>query len=339
MITTLLTATVLVAALTGAPQLSVTHHCRKGADGWMRLFFDADLPGGALSEERGTHAVSTACHTRETVPAEESRPAESPRGSAAAGDSPDGGAHPANATGLTTRGLSKPGLPKPDLPEPGLSGRGRRERESSGSPRFSAPSLPVRPPVAVPTPGTGEIGEIGETDEIGESHEGGKGDGARGVSRGARHDRLSGRVALSPRRPSRAPSPGWTAVTTALRQVGRPYVWGGGSSTGPTGGGFDCSGLALHAWSKAGARLAHYTGSQFRQGRRVPFSRLRPGDLLFFGGGAGDPTHVGVYVGNGVMVHAPKPGDVVRTTNFAISPYYRARYRGAVRPHPGGPVS
>ncbi|MER5647422.1 C40 family peptidase [Streptosporangium sp. NPDC002524] len=127
---------------------------------------------------------------------------------------------------------------------------------------------------------------------------------------------------------------GRIAADTALRQVGKPYVWGGGSSAGPTGGGFDCSGLALHAWAKAGARLTHYTGTQFKQGRRVPFSRLRPGDLVFFGGGTGDPTHVGVYVKDGVMVHAPKTGDVVRTADFAASPYYLSRYRGAVRPTP-----
>lgn len=156
-------------------------------------------------------------------------------------------------------------------------------------------------------------------------------------------------VSRAPSGPSRAPSastrrsgllsPGQTAVAAALRQVGRPYVWGGGSSAGPTGGGFDCSGLALHAWSRAGAALTHYTGSQFRQGRRVPFSQLRPGDLVFFGGGTGDPTHVGVYVKNGVMVHAPKTGDVVRTTDFAASTYYRSRYRGAVRPAPRTAIS
>ncbi|MEU9835664.1 C40 family peptidase [Streptosporangium sp. NPDC048047] len=123
-------------------------------------------------------------------------------------------------------------------------------------------------------------------------------------------------------------------MAAALRHVGRPYVWGGGSGAGPTGGGFDCSGLALHAWSRAGVTLTHYTGSQFRQGHRVPLSRLRAGDLVFFGGGTGDPTHVGVYVKNGVMVHAPKTGDVVKLTNFTASPYYRARYRGAVRPGP-----
>ncbi|MFC4058191.1 C40 family peptidase [Planomonospora corallina] len=142
----------------------------------------------------------------------------------------------------------------------------------------------------------------------------------------------------SPERPPairNRPSPGRTAVAAALRRVGTPYVWGGGSSDGPTRGGFDCSGLALHAWAKAGVKLTHYTGSQFRQGRRVPFSQLRAGDLVFFGGGTGDPTHVGIYVKDGVMVHAPKAGDVVRTVNFADSPYYRARYRGAVRPSTG----
>ncbi|GAA3125249.1 hypothetical protein GCM10010466_15160 [Planomonospora alba] len=139
----------------------------------------------------------------------------------------------------------------------------------------------------------------------------------------------------SPERPSTVrtlPSPGRTAAAAALRRIGTPYVWGGGSSTGPTRGGFDCSGLAMYAWAKAGVKLTHYTGSQFRQGRRVSLSRLRPGDLVFFGGGTGDPTHVGIHVKNGVMVHAPKAGDVVRTVDFTGSSYYRARYRGAVRP-------
>ncbi|MGV9770962.1 C40 family peptidase [Streptosporangium sp. NPDC003464] len=144
----------------------------------------------------------------------------------------------------------------------------------------------------------------------------------------------SSRPSATPSRQPDRPSPGQTAAAAALRQIGRPYVWGGGSTAGPTGGGFDCSGLALHAWSRAGAALTHYTGSQFRQGRRVPFSQLQAGDLVFFGGGTGDPTHVGVYVKDGVMVHAPKRGDVVKTTDFAASAYYRSRYRGAVRPTP-----
>lgn len=135
-------------------------------------------------------------------------------------------------------------------------------------------------------------------------------------------------------------SKGDLAVAAALARLGTPFSWGGGSPSGPTRGigrgvsttGFDCSGLTLYAWSKAGVKLAHYTGTQFGQGRRVPLSELRKGDLVFFGGGTGDPTHVGLYLGGGVMVHAPKTGDVVRRTSFLHSTYYRPIYRGAVRP-------
>ncbi|MEU8245236.1 NlpC/P60 family protein [Nonomuraea sp. NPDC048916] len=133
---------------------------------------------------------------------------------------------------------------------------------------------------------------------------------------------------------------GGVAAVAALDRVGTPFSWGGGSSTGPTKGigrgasttGFDCSGLTLYAWSKAGVRLTHYTGSQFRQGRRISLNDLRKGDLVFFGGGTGDPTHVGLYLGDGVMVHSPKTGDVVKKTRFLDSSYYRPIYRGAVRP-------
>ena len=133
---------------------------------------------------------------------------------------------------------------------------------------------------------------------------------------------------------------GDTAAAAALGRLGTPFSWGGGSLSGPTLGsgrgaatiGFDCSGLTRYAWSRAGVLLGHYTGAQFRQGRRVPMAALRRGDLLFFGGGTGDPTHVGLYLHSGAMIHAPKTGDVVRTTQFLASPYYRAVYRGAVRP-------
>jgi cell wall-associated NlpC family hydrolase len=133
---------------------------------------------------------------------------------------------------------------------------------------------------------------------------------------------------------------GAVAAAAALERLGTPFSWGGGSPAGPTRGigrgasttGFDCSGLTLYAWSKAGVKLGHYTGTQFRQGRRVPTRELRKGDLVFFGGGTGNPTHVGLYLGDGVMIHAPKTGDVVRRTSFLDSPYYRPIYRGAVRP-------
>lgn len=147
------------------------------------------------------------------------------------------------------------------------------------------------------------------------------------------------RTTRTPRKPSPA-SQGDLAAAAALARLGTPFSWGGGSPSGPTRGigrgasttGFDCSGLTLYAWSRAGVKLGHYTGTQFRQGRRIPLSELRRGDLVFFGGGAGDPTHVGLYLGDGVMVHAPKTGDVVRRTSFLTSTYYRPLYRGAVRP-------
>jgi cell wall-associated NlpC family hydrolase len=133
---------------------------------------------------------------------------------------------------------------------------------------------------------------------------------------------------------------GDVAAAAALTQLGTPFSWGGGRPSGPTTGigrgarttGFDCSGLTLYAWSKAGVGLGHYTGTQYRQGRRIPVGDLRKGDLVFFGGGTGDPTHVGLYLGGGVMVHASKTGDVVKKTGFLTSPYFRPIYRGAVRP-------
>ncbi|MEV4014842.1 NlpC/P60 family protein [Nonomuraea angiospora] len=133
---------------------------------------------------------------------------------------------------------------------------------------------------------------------------------------------------------------GQIAASAALNQLGVSFSWGGGSAKGPTIGigrgagtrGFDCSGLTLYAWSKAGITLSHYTGAQFRQGRRIPFRARRTGDLLFFGGGTGDPTHVALFLRDGLMIHAPRTGDVVRKTNFLASPYFRSVYRGVVRP-------
>ncbi|TMR98291.1 NlpC/P60 family protein [Nonomuraea basaltis] len=136
------------------------------------------------------------------------------------------------------------------------------------------------------------------------------------------------------------PTRGEIAASAALDQLGVSFSWGGGSAKGPTIGigrgagtrGFDCSGLTLYAWSRAGVTLSHYTGTQFRQGRRIARGARRVGDLLFFGGGTGDPTHVALYLGRGLMIHAPKTGDVVKKTNFLTSPYYRTTFRGTVRP-------
>lgn len=106
-------------------------------------------------------------------------------------------------------------------------------------------------------------------------------------------------------------------IAAAASQIGKPYAWGGGDFNGPTGGGFDCSGLVLFAAYKASGgriRLPHYTGDQIALGQGIPWNAKRPGDLIFFGyPGAGRPHHVAIYVGGGDRVlQAPHTGDVVR---------------------------
>jgi cell wall-associated NlpC family hydrolase len=103
-----------------------------------------------------------------------------------------------------------------------------------------------------------------------------------------------------------------TAVRTACAQIGKPYVWG---ATGP--GSFDCSGLTQYAWAAAGVRLTHFTGAQWNEGRSVSQEEARPGDLVFF---FSDLHHVGVYVGNGIMVHAPQPGSPVQMQRIDVMP-------------------
>jgi hypothetical protein len=92
-------------------------------------------------------------------------------------------------------------------------------------------------------------------------------------------------------------------VRAALRQRGTRYVWGGASPSG-----FDCSGLVMWAYGRAGMRLPHSTYSLVRIGRRVRLGAMLPGDLVFMDGDG----HVGIYVGHGAVVHAPHSGDVVR---------------------------
>lgn len=94
------------------------------------------------------------------------------------------------------------------------------------------------------------------------------------------------------------------ALAFARAQIGKPYVWG---ATGP--GSYDCSGLTQAAWKAAGVTLPRTTYDQVDAGTTVPLSQAQPGDLVFF---YDDITHVGVYVGNGMMIHAPKPGTYVR---------------------------
>lgn len=104
-------------------------------------------------------------------------------------------------------------------------------------------------------------------------------------------------------------------VEAALRYLGLPYVWGGGDKSGPSGGGFDCSGLtsyAVYSASDAGFSLPRTSETQWNIGVEVPLADAKPGDLLFGNWGPGGPGHVAIYIGNGQMVHAPTTGDVVR---------------------------
>jgi peptidoglycan DL-endopeptidase CwlO len=118
------------------------------------------------------------------------------------------------------------------------------------------------------------------------------------------------------------------AVRTALGQVGKPYRWG---ATGPDR--FDCSGLVRFAYTHAGLRLPRTSRQQWSAGRHVQVPDLRPGDLVFFAHDPADPAtihHVGMYVGQGLMVHAPHTGALVRVD--AVRP---GGYAGATRPHAG----
>ncbi|WP_433511545.1 NlpC/P60 family protein [Nonomuraea sp. CA-143628] len=113
------------------------------------------------------------------------------------------------------------------------------------------------------------------------------------------------------------------ALQFAFAQVGKPYRYG---ATGP--GSYDCSGLTQAAWRAAGVELTRTTYTQWSWGanRRVSLDELQPGDLLFSKG----LGHMGMYAGNGKMVHAPQTGDVVKVVD--LDDYWRTRLLGAVRP-------
>ncbi|WP_018254866.1 C40 family peptidase [Salinispora mooreana] len=113
-----------------------------------------------------------------------------------------------------------------------------------------------------------------------------------------------------------------TAIRTACAQVGDPYVWG---ATGPNS--FDCSGLTQYAYKAAGIYLTHYTGAQWNEGRAVSHSEARPGDLVFFSSPS-NLHHVGLYLGNNQMVHAPRAGKPVMVANI----YYMSGIAGFRRP-------
>lgn len=122
-------------------------------------------------------------------------------------------------------------------------------------------------------------------------------------------------------------SQGQVAVDYALAQLGEPYVFG---AAGPDT--WDCSGLTMRAWEQAGILMPHFARGQFWQSEEVSLGELLPGDLIYW---ATDPSgsntihHVGMYIGDGQMVHAPRPGRSVELQSmwYMGTPTYYARPR------------
>jgi len=110
------------------------------------------------------------------------------------------------------------------------------------------------------------------------------------------------------------------AVNFALAQVGKPYVF---AAAGPDA--FDCSGLTMAAWAAGGVSLPHLASSQYDYGTHVSPSQLQPGDLVFLYQPIG---HVEIYIGNGLMVSAPQPGENVQIVTFAR---FASDFAGATR--------
>ncbi len=124
-------------------------------------------------------------------------------------------------------------------------------------------------------------------------------------------------------RPRGPVDPG-AAVSFARAQLGLPYVWGG---VGP--GSFDCSGLTMRAWQRAGIDLPHHAADQYAHSRPLAYRQLRPGDLVFWShnGSPQDIYHVALYIGDDRMIEAPRTGTFIKVASLWIMgvPNYYAR--------------
>ena len=136
-----------------------------------------------------------------------------------------------------------------------------------------------------------------------------------------------------PRRSALPPDTGPAIAALAVSLVGAPYHFGGADA-----GGFDCSGLALYVHERVGLTIPRTASEQQRAARPVPIGQLSPGDLLFFRIHSRHIDHVGVYVGDGRFVHAPRAGVAVAYGNLAER-YYRSRLIAAGRFRDGLPAA
>lgn len=128
-------------------------------------------------------------------------------------------------------------------------------------------------------------------------------------------------------------------IRAADRQAGMPYSWGGGNASGPSTGsccspngssganivGFDCSGLVVYAYAQIGIKLPRTAATQYAASEPIPRDQMRPGDLVFYGSSSETIHHVGIYVGSGHMIEAPRPGVAVRYASIdGMSDFYAA---------------
>ncbi|MQS10717.1 NlpC/P60 family protein [Streptomyces kaniharaensis] len=152
---------------------------------------------------------------------------------------------------------------------------------------------------------------------------------------------------------------GRRVAEVAAAQIGVPYAWGGGDRLGASLGfcddengyldgkclgestvGFDCSGLSLYCWYRAShgtVELGHYTVAQFHRSAVVDRDALLPGDLLFFSRPEAPLHHVGIYAGDGAMIHAERTGTLVARVEGVLEiPRWSGEFAGARRPQPFG---
>ena len=130
-----------------------------------------------------------------------------------------------------------------------------------------------------------------------------------------------------PERPAPASAERSEALLQALLALGTDYHWGGASPAT----GYDCSGLVAHVFRQAwGLRLPHNARAQSEFGTPVSLAELRPGDLVFFNTEHRAFSHVGIYLGNGRFVHAPRTGEEVKVERLHIH-YWLRRFDGARR--------
>jgi cell wall-associated NlpC family hydrolase len=177
---------------------------------------------------------------------------------------------------------------------------------------------PIPPPAAVPDPARSAPGRAAHATAIGQV--------PRTEIRGTTDDDATATAQKAPARKTRPPtaaaatggsSAGVKAVAFAKAAIGKPYRYG---AAGPNA--FDCSGLVMSAFKKAGVRLPRTSAAQSRVGTPVRRDQLQPGDLLFF---YTPVSHVGIYLGGGNMVHASTSGQPVKISRIGGRPLHNAR--------------